>query len=76
MVGLLLATKQKRGSHIAPSNSFTSGYWIRLSLDLFWLIDNTGTHDFTHGETHQGKRRTREGTYRKFTRKYAMERAV
>ena len=43
MVGLLLATKQKRGEAvIVTSNSFTSGYDIRLSLDFFWYVDNAG----------------------------------
>ena len=74
MVGLLLATKQKRGSHIVPSNSFTSGYEIRLSLDFFCLMDNAGrinhrTQDVTYNGTHQG-------THGEFTRKYTRERAV
>lgn len=41
MVGVLLGTKQKRGG-IVTSNSFTSGYDIRLSLDFFWYMDNAG----------------------------------
>lgn len=43
MVGVLLGTKQKRGEAvIVTSNSFTSGYDIRLSLDFFWYVDNAG----------------------------------
>ena len=42
MVRLSQATKQKRRSHIVPSNSFTSGYEIRFSLDFFLLMDDAG----------------------------------
>ena len=44
MVGLLLATKQKRGSHIVPSNSFTRsgktptasvrGIYLQLAVNM------------------------------------------
>ena len=34
IVGLLLATKQRRVSHIVPSSGFTSRYEIRRSLEF------------------------------------------
>jgi len=42
MIELVLATKQKRGSLIVPDNSFKSGYDMKLSRGLLWLMGSGG----------------------------------